>query len=80
MLLDTSKWRGLGSPKASIAGRSYNGQAAIQVAFVLLLSALALYLLTMYSYDRLLMPTRFWAEGPDRRRDAEPESADRCPF
>jgi hypothetical protein len=71
VLLDTNRWTGLGTPKASLAGLSYSGQAAIQVAFVLLLTALALYLLTMYSYDRLLMPPRFWAKGPDRRRDAQ---------
>jgi hypothetical protein len=66
VLLDSSRWAGLGAQRASLAGLSYSGKAAIQIAFVLLLSALALYLLTMYSYDRLLMPTRFWAEGPDR--------------
>jgi hypothetical protein len=75
VLLDTDRWKGLGSPKASLAGLSYSGQAAIQVAFVLLLTALALYLLTMYSYDRLLMPTRFWAEGPDRTREAPSHDA-----
>jgi hypothetical protein len=72
VLLDTARWKGLGAPRASLAGLSYSGQAAIQIAFVLLLAALALYLLTMYSYDRLLMPTRFWAEGPDRTRKAAP--------
>jgi hypothetical protein len=35
----------------------------------LLLAAVALYLMTMYAYDRLLMPTRFWAELPPRRGD-----------
>lgn len=30
---------------------------------VSLFSAAVLYLITMYAYDRLLMPTRFWAEG-----------------
>jgi hypothetical protein len=72
VLLDASRWTGLASPKASLAGLSYNGQAAIQVAFVLLLGALALYLFTMYYYDRLLMPPRFWAEGPDRSGGAAP--------
>jgi hypothetical protein len=72
VLLDTSHWTGLASPKASLAGLSYNGQAAIKVAFVLLLAALALYLLTMYYYDRLLMPPRFWAERPDRSDVAAP--------
>jgi hypothetical protein len=70
VLLDASRWADLASPQASLLGWTYSGQAAVQFAFVLLLGALALYLLTMYSYDRLLMPTRFWAEGPDRRRGA----------
>ena len=30
---------------------------------VSLFSAAVLYLITMYAYDRLLMPTRFWAES-----------------
>lgn len=68
VLLDASRWADLASPKASLFGWTYTGQAAVQFAFILLLGALALYLLTMYSYDRLLMPTRFWAEGADRRR------------
>ena len=66
VLLDTTRWADLASPMATLAGWSYNGQAAIRVGFILLLAALALYLLTMYYYDRLLMPTRFWAERPDR--------------
>jgi hypothetical protein len=69
VLLDTNRWTGLAAPMAALAGLSYNGQAAIKVAFALLLAALALYLLTMYYYDRLLMPTRFWAERPDRSGD-----------
>jgi hypothetical protein len=77
VLLDSSRWSGLGSPKASIGNFSYGGQAAIQVAFVLLLTALALYLLTMYSYDSLLMPTRFWAEDPDRSREDGPDASQR---
>ena len=52
-------WDDLASPVVTLAGFSYNGQAAIKVAFVLLLAAVALYLLTMYYYDRLLMPPRF---------------------
>jgi hypothetical protein len=71
VLLDPRRWEALagtgGDPvRASLRGWSYSGQAAAQVAFGMLLAALALYLLTMYAYDRLLMPTRFWAE---RRRE-----------
>jgi len=80
VLLDTSRWSTLGSPKASLGGLSYSGQAAIQVAFVLLLAALALYLLTMYAYDRLLMPPRFWAEGPAHRDDSLDESSHQSPL
>jgi len=66
VLLDSSRWNSLAAANASVAGMSYSAQAGTQVAFLLLLAALALYLVTMYSYDRLLMPTRFWAEGPPR--------------
>jgi hypothetical protein len=70
VLLDTSKWSGLGQVKTGFpAPFDYSGQGAVQTAFGLLLAALALYLMTMYSYDRLLMPTRFWAELPPRRGD-----------
>lgn len=75
-LLDTTRWARLGEPRAALAGLSYSGRGAIQLAFVLLLTALALYLLTMYSYDSLLMPPRFWAEGPQRG----PEESSRWPF
>jgi hypothetical protein len=69
VLLDESRWKGLGTPNASLAGVSYSARAAVQVGFILLLAALALYLLSMYSYDRILMPPRFWSEGPDRTRE-----------
>jgi hypothetical protein len=75
VLLDKSRWAGLADMKASLWGLSYNGQIATQCAFTLLLSALAFYLLTMYAYDRLLMPPRFWAEGPDRTRDSSTTNA-----
>jgi phosphohistidine phosphatase SixA len=75
LLLDPAKWDALGRKdhpvQASLLGWSYNGQTATQIAFVMLLGALALYLLTMYSYDRLLMPTRFWAEGRSERLSLE---------
>ena len=70
VLLDTSKWSGLGQVKTGFpAPFDYSGQGAVQAAFGLLLAALALYLMAMYAYDRLLMPTRFWAELPPRRGD-----------
>jgi hypothetical protein len=72
VLLDANRWNALKGTKvnpvgASLGGWSYNGQDAARITFVMLLAALALYLLTMYSYDRLLMPTRFWAEGRSER-------------
>lgn len=69
VLLDESRWAALGTPNASLAGVSYSARAAVQVGFVLLLAALALYLLSMYSYDRILMPPRFWSEGPDHTQE-----------
>jgi hypothetical protein len=67
VLLDTKKWPGLGRVKTGFpAPFDYSGQGAVQATFGLLLAALALYLMTMYAYDRLLMPTRFWAELPPR--------------
>jgi hypothetical protein len=69
VLLDESRWAGLATPNASLAGVSYSARAAVQVGFILLLAALALYLLSMYSYDRILMPPRFWSEGPNRTQE-----------
>jgi hypothetical protein len=70
VLLDTGKWDRLGDVQAEFpAPLGYSGQGAVQAAFGLLLAAVALYLMTMYAYDRLLMPTRFWAELPPRRGD-----------
>jgi hypothetical protein len=70
VLLDTGKWSGLGKVQTGFPSPfNYSGQGAVQTAFGLLLAALALYLMTMYAYDRLLMPTRFWAELPPRRGD-----------
>jgi hypothetical protein len=51
-------------------GYDFSGRLAVQIGFALLLAALALYLMTMYAYDRLLMPIRFWGEGSRRRRRA----------
>ena len=50
VLLDPDKWT-----KVAVRG-------PLQVAAGLLLAALVLYLATMYAYDRLLMPDRFWGE------------------
>jgi hypothetical protein len=54
VLLDPAKW-------AKITARG-----PLQVASGLLLVALVLYLATMYAYDRLLMPERFWGEQRPR--------------
>ncbi|MEU4690170.1 hypothetical protein [Actinoplanes sp. NPDC023714] len=62
-LLTADRWDGLAAARAELGGFSYDGQSGVQISCVLLLSALALYLVTMYSYDSLLMPPRFWAEG-----------------
>jgi len=67
VLLDASKWRALnqaGTELLGIHALRYGGQAAAKVAFVLLLAALGLFMATMYAYDRLLMPSRFWVERP----------------
>jgi hypothetical protein len=70
VLLDANRWERLAQARASLGGLPYSGQTAVQVGFVLMLAALALYLLTMYAYDGILMPTRFWAERPGRDQDA----------
>lgn len=41
---------------------SYQVQTALFVSTVFLFIALGLYLGTMYAYDRLMMPVRYWAE------------------
>jgi hypothetical protein len=56
-LLDGAKWDKL------------TARSSVQIAAVLLLAALVLYLATMYAYDTLLMPDRFWGERrPSRRK------------
>jgi hypothetical protein len=77
-LLDTGRWDGLKNRKADLPGLDpYNAQLGATIAFVLLLTALAVYLVTMYSYDRLLMPTRFWGESSGRSERAEPRGTPR---
>jgi hypothetical protein len=69
VLLDKDKWDGLGMVTATPLGLKalqFSGQLAVQVSFGLLMGALGLYLMTMYAYDSLLMPPRFWAELPAR--------------
>jgi hypothetical protein len=67
VLLDAGKWDRLDEVKTGFpAPFDYSGRGAVQTAFGLLLAAVALYLMTMFAYDRLLMPTRFWAELPPR--------------
>jgi hypothetical protein len=55
LLLDSTKWNDVG------------WKSAIQIAAGLLFVSLVLYLASMYSYDRLLMPDRFWGERRPRR-------------
>lgn len=43
---------------------AFSGQVAVGVVFGFLILAFALFLMAMYAYDSLLMPTRFWAESP----------------
>jgi hypothetical protein len=76
VLLDSSRWTGLATQKARLAGLSYNGQAAIRVAFVLLLAALTLYLLTKYFYNCLLIPPASGQNAPSKRW-CSPESTGR---
>lgn len=58
VLFDKDQFEGLGA-------RSW----AVQVSAVLLMAAAALYFATMYAYDGLLMPDRFWGERrPASRR------------
>lgn len=54
-----------------LTGRSL----ALYIATGLLLLALALYMATMYCYDRLLMPKRFWEQQKPRAR---PQATDRA--
>jgi hypothetical protein len=54
VLLDPSKWK------------TVTGPGVVQLAAGLLLAALVLFLATMYAYDRLLMPDRFWGERRPR--------------
>jgi hypothetical protein len=54
VLLDPDKWS------------KVTARAPLQVTSGLLLAALVLYLATMYAYDRLLMPDRFWGEQRPR--------------
>ncbi|GAA2208042.1 hypothetical protein GCM10009850_035000 [Nonomuraea monospora] len=63
LLTDTNRWGALESAEQLLA----------QVAAGLLLASFVLYLATLYAYDRLTMPPRFWTElsprqGPRLRR------------
>ena len=51
---------------------------AVSLSAVLFLGAIALYAATMYAYDSLLMPSRFWAESPATPR-AAPRTVRRPP-
>jgi hypothetical protein len=70
-LQDRTRWEFLGAQKARVLGLdmvTYSGRGGAQVAFVLLLLALGLFVRTMFVFDQLLMPPRFWAERHSRRR------------
>ncbi len=41
---------------------------ALHVSAVMFFVSIVLYLATMYAYDRLLMPTRFWGEAPPPKK------------
>ena len=47
--------------------------AALRASTVLFFIALALFLATIYAYDRLLMPTRFWGEAPLPQNNKRPK-------
>ena len=65
VVLDQEKLKGLGAIKwAGVSART-----AVGVSAVLLFLALILFVASYYSYDRLLMPSRFWVERRPPRRD-----------
>lgn len=67
-VLRTAEWDGLAKIDVPLlVGGRLSIQLAVQIAVVLLLLSLGLYLAAMYAYDSLLMPSRFWVAGePDR--------------
>ena len=78
LLLDRTRWRNLAfldettrRPRVYPFGwdwASFEPRTGVQFAVAMLLSALALYLMTVYAYDSLRMPPSFWSENlPDRR-------------
>jgi phosphohistidine phosphatase SixA len=52
---------------------------AVSSAAVLFLGAIGLYAATMYAYDSLLMPSRFWSEPPAETRHAARRTVRRPP-
>ena len=65
VFLDQKKLEGLGAIKwAGVSAR-----AAVGVSAVLLFLALVLFVASYYSYDGLLMPSRFWVESRPPPRD-----------
>ena len=65
VFLDQKKLEGLGAIKwAGVSAR-----AAVGVSAVLLFLALVLFVASYYSYDGLLMPSRFWVERRPLPRD-----------
>jgi hypothetical protein len=76
VLLDNNKWKELANANITFGHHdigtnhiyySYSAKVGVSVAFSLLLAALVLYQVTMYIYDSLLMPPRFWANDPPSR-------------
>ena len=75
IISDNNKFSSLTAPKAtprSFFSLSEIGltdlinvdlHAIMVISVVCLFAAAVLFLMSMYAYDRLLMPTRFWAEG-----------------
>jgi phosphohistidine phosphatase SixA len=64
ILLDTSKIKSLIDDQVLWNGVNLRYNAAL-VAAVLLILAGSLYMATLFAYDRLLMPIRFWSEALD---------------
>ena len=56
---------GVATNAQTVANYASRTKTYISLSLVSFLAALGLYLATVYAYDRLLMPIRFWAESAD---------------
>lgn len=72
LLLDRSRWQGLAMdgeeprPPVTPFGQdwlSFEPRTGVQVAVIMFIAALAMYLMTVYAYDSLRMPPEFWSEA-----------------